>query len=1418
MRFGVLGRLEVFRADGVPVSIPGPARRQVLAALLARAGTLVGAATLIEDVWGPAPPRSAIGNLRSHVARLRENLGPDRDVLSTEGDGYRLHVEPGDIDAARFEALADRAAGERDSAGAIALYDEALALWRDEAYLEFGDAPFAVGERVRLAELRDRARERRTELALDLGQAGDLIGELEQRVRAAPYRERGWEQLALALYRDNRQADAIQACRRARYVLVEDLGVDPGPGLQEIEVRILRQDPALLAVTTPHPSAREALQGRCPYLGLTGYDEKDAPIFVGRERLTSVVAVQLADHSVVVLTGASGVGKSSLVRAGLIPALRAGAIPGSSAWRISARTPTQVGRIADEGRRPELLILDQAEELFTALDAGAADALVADVANYVSYGGGRLLLVLRSDYYGRVGELRRLAALAEKATVLVGPMRADELRRALVEPAAAAGVRLEPELVETIMDDVAGQAEPLPLLSEAMVRTWHDRDGDLLTLDGYQRSGGLAGALEAAAEECYQRLDEDARTAARYLLVRMAAPADGGGWARQPLATGELPAAGPDRAALDGLARSRLVVITEQRAELAHDALLGHWPRLRDWLDERAASAGLVDHLGRAAASWRASGHSPDDLYRGPRLAAALDWRAAHPEDLSAEERDYLDSSARAAQAELTAAREQGARAARGRRRLRRVAVALGVVVVLAVAGGVVALHERGTARRRALAADVSKLATLAANQPTGQNDVALLLGAQGYELQPSATAAGGLQTALMQTPPGLDRVITYPSPSTMPHLDRTGRLLAVPGADGSVTVYDVATGRPIHTFAWSTARQFASFSADDRYVAAGGADGAVAVWDLSTGRLSGAPVPVGDGVVHPVFDPNDDNRLYVVSTHGGVSAWDRGDPANPRLVSRFPGLYATQNPNVAPNITVSGDGRYLAAGETYSSGGDSRVWDTGTDRAVSAFKGPSLGNFVPGSDLLPFGFGDDTIIVDASAGREVANVPGTGGAALAILGDGARRLVVPQVVGGDDTVAVYDVSSRQEVGTALRVGGTGSVPLGFRANGQLVTSDADRASVWTLGRDLPPLGVRLDTARETAGFPGGASSFAQFLPSTRNVLVTVQGAPSNVYGAALYDLTTGRFAGPLLDGDLTGPVDGSRDGRFLVADTTGGLGIWDATTGKQVASLPGVPALLRSAVSTVHWSDDGKLIAAVVGGGAPYVWTVSDPTHPSSPRRFAIGPGIVDDVQFTPDSRRLIVVWASNSMMSAIDLSTGRVVWQHGISGGFLRQSTISPDGTTVALDVGTPSAGTVTLLDAATGAPKRSLSMPSWGGIGYIDGGRWLVIGSNQPAPQVQLHDAMTLQAFGAPFPIGDVDEHPLPVDQAGTRFSESLEYDITPPLYTTPVMWNVDPSLWIRTACAIAGRNLTRAEWRQYLPDRPYRVTCPGLPAGS
>ena len=260
MDFRILGPLEALDR-GERVALGGSKRRAVLALLLLHANETVSSERLIDELWGEGPPATAAKTLQAHVSRLRKALAGGADgPIVTHGHGYELRVGPDDVDSHRFERLLGEARAELAEgrpAGASRVLESALALWRGPPLADLAYEPFAQAEIARLEDLRVAAQELLVEASLALGRHADVIGELERLVDAHPYRERLRAQLMLALYRADRQADALQAYQDARTALVEELGIEPGERLRELERAILAQDPALAqpalvdAVETP---------------------------------------------------------------------------------------------------------------------------------------------------------------------------------------------------------------------------------------------------------------------------------------------------------------------------------------------------------------------------------------------------------------------------------------------------------------------------------------------------------------------------------------------------------------------------------------------------------------------------------------------------------------------------------------------------------------------------------------------------------------------------------------------------------------------------------------------------------------------------------------------------------------------------------------------------------------------------------------------------------------------------------------------------------------------------------------------------------------------------------------------------------------------------------------------------------------
>ena len=515
VKFRILGPLEVVR-DGEALVLGAAQQRSVLAVLVLRRGEAVPIDHLIDELWGEKAPASAAKTVQVYVSHLRKALGAE--VIVTEGRGYRLAVEPRQVDVDEFESLCAegrRALASGDAEHARERLGAALALWRGEPLADFAYDPFAQGAIAELQATRLAALEDRIDADLAAGSDGELIGELESLVASNPLRERVSGQLMLALYRAGRQADALAVYRRASELLREELGLGPSRGLQELERSILDQDASLDRVPRAPPDAAAV----CPFKGLAFFDRADAKYFCGRERLVSDLLARLVESTILGILGPSGIGKSSLLHAGVLPALSAGALPGSSRWRQVLLRPGEVPgaelRRAFDGARLDVALgtlapgervviaVDQLEEVFTACeDDEHRSAFLAQLALAACDPERRALVVvsLRADFYGRLASYPRFAGQLSRSHVLVGPMDRDELARAIEEPAARAGLEAERGLVDALVSEVIGEPGGLPLLSTTLLELWRARDRPVLRHESYRATGGVRGAVARMAE------------------------------------------------------------------------------------------------------------------------------------------------------------------------------------------------------------------------------------------------------------------------------------------------------------------------------------------------------------------------------------------------------------------------------------------------------------------------------------------------------------------------------------------------------------------------------------------------------------------------------------------------------------------------------------------------------------------------------------------------------------------------------------------------------------------------------------------------------------------------------------------------------------------------------------------------------
>jgi DNA-binding SARP family transcriptional activator len=751
MEFGILGPLEA-RSDGDVVDLGPPKQRAVLALLLLHVGRVVSTDRILEALWGDdADSREKA--LWVHISRLRSALEPQRtgrgqsSILVTRDHGYALCTDPASVDAYRFEtAVGEASACLKDDPDAAAKkLRDALGLWRGSPLQDFAYDEFAQADIFRLEELRLGAIEMRIDADLRRGLASELIGELESLVRQQPLRERPIAQLMHAFYRAGRQAEALRTFQRFRRRLGEELGIEPSPELRRLEEQILLHDPRLVPAT----ARGSATLTTNPFKGLRPFSEADADDFFGRDRLVSEVIVRLtAGCRMVALVGPSGSGKSSVVGAGVVPALRKGALPGSDQWLVASMVPgshpfaeLEAAMLRSKIDAPDsldaqladptlgllraalrvlpdnarlVLVIDQFEELFTLVDDEAERRrFLANLVAAIEDSQGRVLVVvtLRADSYHLPLAYGELAAHLGPGVVNVAPLSTDELEEAAQEPAARRGVTVEPTLLAELLTDVIGEPGVLPVFQYALTELFERRADEQLTLDAYRSMGGVRGVLSRRADDLYHRLTLDEQGAARQLFLRLVTIAEHEQWSRRRVPASELVTMDVDVVAMGSviaqfgehrfLAFDRDYSSGTPTVEVAHEALLTEWDRLRGWIEEDRVDIVRRAALDAAIDEWRRAEQHRDYLLGGKRLTEYDHWRQTTNMRLTTTEQAYLDASIAhrhettvADQARL--ARETGL-ARRARRRWWAL-VAVGVSLTVAAAATAAAVFVFGPA------------------------------------------------------------------------------------------------------------------------------------------------------------------------------------------------------------------------------------------------------------------------------------------------------------------------------------------------------------------------------------------------------------------------------------------------------------------------------------------------------------------------------------------------------------------------------------------------------------------------------------------------------------------------------------------------------------------------------------------------
>jgi WD40 repeat protein/DNA-binding SARP family transcriptional activator len=1147
----------------------------------------------------------------------------------------------------------------------------------------------------------------------------------------------------------------------------------------------------------------------CPFKGLASFEEDDAGFFCGRERLIAEMVARLAGAPLMGIVGPSGSGKSSALRAGLLPALANGVLPGSRRWELTLLRPGEhpmrsFERGAGGGSERRVIAVDQFEEVFSACrDEGErtafVDALVAEARD--PYRPAFVLVTVRADFYGRCASFPELWRLLGASQVTVGPMRRDELRRAIELPAQRAGLRVEPALTDALVADVEGEPGALPLLSASLLELWQQRDGRTLRMGDYERAGGVRSAVARLAEAAYGRLDREQRDLARWVLMRLAGDGEGDAVVRRRVPLAELEARDDDRVAdvLSVLADDRLVTVGDEGVEVAHEALLREWPRLRSWLQEDAEGRRMQRHLLHAAREWESAGRDPAELYRGARLTAALEWTADRDVELTAPEREFVAAS-------RAAAEEEAERRRVAHRRLQGLLVALAGLLLLAVLAGAVALSQRGEARDAAQAADAQRLGAQALIDDHLEH--ALLLARAGVALDDSPATRSSLLAVLQRSPAALS-VLRGDGPPLIPAaLSPDGRLLAVGGDDGTVTVFDArnrsVVGKP-YVLRDGLVQKLV-FSPDGTTLAVGGHEpqneppGAlVDLIDPRTGvRRLRVKLPRFPGgslwvVLSIAFAPGG-RDLVVQQSHN--AAPDAPPSVLWRVNGRTGGLDGgpLRVGRIGPmGASATGDGRFLYV----TSPRDDATWklDARRLRLLERFPVGDLAGAVS-PDGLRFALGSErggVRVLDLRS-RRVTHFAGRHSAsvnAMRFTPDG-RTLVTS---GGDGEVIAWDVAAG-----AIREsfsGHTGQVwGLAISADGRtLVSAGLDgRAIVWDLAGDRR-LDRHFSAGRPFRAGDGDDYPVAPVLAPDGRELALTQSDGS----VELVDTTTlqSRRRVRALDG-FAAAAAYSPDGRTLTVSGEGGqVRMLDARSLRPLRpDLIG----LRATSQALAFSPDGRLLAAGSNeaGSTPgdvRVWDVR--RRDLLPVRFGTAAG---SLAFNRDGSQLAAAGVDQGTLIR-DVRSGRLV-RRLRNQDFARTVAYSPDGALLA--VGLYDGKTELWATKSWKRVGRSLALHTARvlSIDFSPDGQTLVTSSADGT--IALWDVATQKPLGARLTLdpdvfvsaafGAAGSHVFAVSQGGKG-----------------VRWDVRPASWSRRACLIAGRELTREEWREALPERSYARVC-------
>ena len=1193
------------------------------------------------------------------------------------------------------------------------------------------------------------------------------------------------------------------------------------------------------------PGRRGPAPEGSPYKGLDSFGPDDAETFFGRERLVADLVARVAGGGLVGVVGPSGSGKSSLVRAGLIPAVSAGVLPGSQEWVTVVMRPgehpmqalnatllpelahdvaavltgtepllVQLGHTA--GAPQVLVVVDQAEELFTvctdeAERATFVDGLVAAAADP----GGRIEVVLtvRADYYGRFAGDQRLATAVAANQVLVGPMTAEEYRRAITRPAQRHGVTVEPELVDALVDEVTGQPGALPLLSTALVELWDTRTDRTMTMASYRATGGLHAAVARLAESVYTSLDADQQQTARRMFLRLTGPGTGDAVVKRRVRLTDLAVDQDTSALVDLLARRRLLTVDDGAVEVAHEALLREWPRLTTWLEEDREGIRLRAHLADAAANWEAVDRDDGELYRGARLSATLDWTTSHAQDLSPVEKEFVTASSTVAQ--------------RQHRRLRGLLVGALVFLVVALIAGVLAVRQANRAdqnaaqaeqnaaqaEQAAVSADARRVG--ARSQLTDDISLSLLLAAAGARLDDAPETRVNLLTALARQPHLVRSAPPEGGYAEVFDVSRDGRWIASSDYRNRMHLYDAATNQLLRSYRAGESPGYLvpAFSPDSRQLALilSGSESTEPVRLLDPNTMEPTTkldFPGGKPAWGADVRFSADGRYLAATVHivnlpeqdwseglGYVVVWDLRSPSTPPF--RVPTGPAPSGVALSPDGRIVYTDRPLTA---YDVATGDQIWRRGDVRSLPFLDVNAKGTLLALTDSDEALTGPEVLLVRASDGATVRTLRGHRAFVRDVRFSHDGSLLGS--VSDDDELIVWDTATGRPL---ERWDTTAPWGVGFSPDGDLVHGGGAESMLRTWDRSME--GTYLQQTAQV----GNAEVYEHADLSPDGQRVAYSWIDGDKGWVRFLDIATGEATPPVHVPVEKGPKasgtwhpQGQKYVAYAYCYPPGcGVGgraavVLDSTTGRVLEEREPFDAYVNS----LAYVDGNRSLLVGDSEGRTHLLD-AESLRPRGEAFDIPGHSVIP----IGDGRTAMVHEVSGEGISVhlrvIDVSTGDVL-SEGELDLVSHVSVASPDGSTVALAGDT---GEIATVDVSTGDEQRR--SPGLGAavrsLDYTDDGELLVSGADDGG--VSLWDAKTLELLGTVYPP----HHGEPVPASARFLGDSHDVAIAShdgKLYR----WETDLDRALDFACQMAGRDLSEEEWEEFLPAQPYQSVCP------